>query len=121
MTSAKDVGNQCERMAEAYLQRHGLRTITRNFNCRVGEIDLVLEDGECLVFAEIRFRENCRYGSGAETVSRTKQGRIIRAAQKYLQSHRNRATQPCRFDVISLGKERGEMTVEWIRNAFTAD
>lgn len=119
--SPKVVGNQWERIAEAYLQRQGLKTLERNFNCRVGEIDLVMEHGECLVFAEIRFRENSRFGSGAETVTRAKQARIIRAAQKYLQFHRNRAQQPCRFDVISLGNAQGKLALEWIQNAFSSD
>lgn len=121
VTGARVVGGQWERKAEEYLHCQGLKTLARNFNCRLGEIDLVMEDGECLVFAEIRYRENDRFGSGAETVTRTKQGRIIRAAQKYLQLHRSRATQPCRFDVVSLGNEQGRLTVEWIRNAFTTD
>ena len=121
VTNTRAVGGQWERHAEAYLHRRGLKTVARNFNCRVGEIDLVMEDGECLVFMEIRYRENSRFGSGAETVTRAKQRRIICAAQKYLQLHRNRATQPCRFDVISLGNEQGKLTAEWIRNAFTTD
>lgn len=121
MTNTRAVGGQWERHAEAYLHRCGLNTVARNFNCRVGEIDLVMEDGECLVFMEIRYRETSRFGSGAETVTRPKQRRIIRAAQKYLQLHCNRATQPCRFDVISLGNEQGKLTAEWIRNAFTTD
>lgn len=121
VTDSRAVGGRWEREAEEYLHCQGLKTLARNFNCRVGEIDLVMEDGECLVFAEIRYRRNNRFGSGAETVTRTKQGRIIRAAQKYLQLHPSRAAQPCRFDVLSLGHEEGRLAVEWIRNAFTAD
>jgi putative endonuclease len=121
VTNTRAVGGRWEREAENFLHCQGLRTLARNFNCRVGEIDLIMEHGECLVFAEIRYRKNSRFGSGAETVTRAKQGRIIRAAQKYLQLHRSRATQPCRFDVISFGNEQGRVAVEWIRNAFTAD
>ena len=121
MTTARAVGSEWEHKAEAYLHGQGLKTLARNFNCRLGEIDLVMEDGECLVFAEIRYRENSRFGSGAESVTRAKQGRIIRAAQKYLQLHRHRAAQPCRFDVVSLGNEHGELALEWIRSAFTAE
>jgi putative endonuclease len=121
LITARAVGSEWENAAENYLHKQGLRTLERNFNCRLGEIDLVMEDGECLVFAEIRYRKNSRFGSGAETVTRAKQGRIIRAAQKYLQLHRNRAAQPCRFDVVSLGIEHGELVLEWIRSAFTAD
>jgi putative endonuclease len=107
-------------MAETFLHRKGLRTVTRNFNCRLGEIDLIMEDGGCLVFTEIRYRQNPRFGSGAESVGKAKQGRIIRAAQRFLQLHSHRAQQPCRFDVLSLGQEQGTLSVNWIRNAFTA-
>lgn len=99
----------------------GLKTVERNFNCRVGEIDLIMEDGETLVFAEIRYRSNPGFGSGAETVTWQKQQRIIRAAQRYLQFHAYRASRPCRFDVVSLDHAAGELRVDWIRGAFTAD
>ncbi len=107
-------------MAEAFLHARGLQTVTRNFHCRLGEIDLIMEDGDCLVFAEIRYRKSPYFGSGAESVTRTKQSRIIRAAQRYLQYHENRCLQPCRFDVLSLGHESGKLTVNWIQDAFTS-
>lgn len=107
-------------MAESFLHQKGLRTLSRNFNCRLGEVDLIMEDGQYLVFTEIRYRQNPGFGSGAESVGKTKQGRIIRAAQRFLQLHQHRAQQPCRFDVLSLGQEQGELRVNWIRNAFTA-
>jgi putative endonuclease len=93
---------------------------TRNFNCRRGEVDLIMQDGEYLVFTEIRYRRDPGFGSGAESVGKTKQSRIIRAAQRFLQLHSHRAQQPCRFDVLSLGQEQGTLSVNWIRNAFTA-
>jgi Holliday junction resolvase-like predicted endonuclease len=76
VTDTRAAGGRWEREAEVYLHCQGLKTLARNFNCRVGEIDLVMEDGECLVFAEIRYRKNNRFGSGAETVTRSKQGRL---------------------------------------------
>ena len=121
MIPARLAGQRWERLAEAYLHRHGLKTLSRNFRCRLGEIDLIMADGECLVFAEIRFRKSRSHGSGAETVTRSKQARIIRTAQRYLQFHNHRSMHACRFDVVSLGHEQGQMTVDWIRNAFTAD
>lgn len=120
MNQNRALGAHWERMAESFLHQNGLRTITRNFNCRLGEVDLVMEDGEYLVFAEIRYRRNPRFGSGAESVGRAKQGRIIHAAQRFLQLHDHRAQQPCRFDVLSLGLEHGKLSVNWIRNAFSA-
>jgi putative endonuclease len=107
-------------MAESFLHRNGLRTVTRNFNCRLGEVDLIMEEGEYLVFAEVRYRQNTGFGSGAESVGQAKQSRIIRAAQQYLQLHPHRAQQACRFDVLSLGQEQGQLSVNWIRDAFTA-
>ncbi len=119
MTHKRALGEHWERIAESYLHARGLRTVTRNFHCRLGEIDLIMEDGNCLVFAEVRYRRSALYGSGAESVTRAKQGRIIRAAQRYLQYHGQHAMQPCRFDVLSMGHEAGKLTVHWIQDAFT--
>ncbi len=116
----REAGARWERHAESFLQARGLSTVTRNFGCRVGEIDLVLLDGGCLVFAEVRYRRCRGHGSGAETVTAAKQQRLIRAAQVYLQRNPRRARLPCRFDVLSMHHAGGELEVEWIRNAFTA-
>ena len=79
-----------------------------------------MEDGDCLVFTEIRYRRSTYYGSGAESVTKAKQSRIIRTAQRFLQSQEHRALQPCRFDVLSLSYETGKLDVTWIQDAFTA-
>ena len=121
MTGPREAGSHWERVAEAYLWRHGLKTVRRNFHCRLGEIDLIMEDGECLVFTEVRFRRGSSHGNGAESVTRSKQARIIRTARKYLQLRPHPIDQPCRFDVVSLGHDQGKLKVDWIRNAFTGD
>ena len=120
MRNARQRGTSWETAAECWLCDRGLRTVERNFLCRVGEIDLIMEDRETLVFAEIRYRRNSRFGSGAETVTLAKQQRIVRAAQRYLQFHPHRANQPCRFDVLSLDHASGIVRVDWIRGAFSA-
>ncbi len=94
--------------------------MARNFRCRLGEIDLVLMDGDCLVFAEVRYRHRGTHGTGAESVTAAKQQRLIRAAQAYLQRNRSHARRPCRFDVVSIGHDAGAIRFDWIRNAFTA-
>jgi len=118
MNSGPGSGQKWERLAEAFLRKRGFKTLERNFNCRVGEIDLVMRDGPTLVFAEVRYRASDSYGSGAESVSPTKQRRIIRAAQKYLQIRPQHPAQVCRFDVVSIGNSRGRMIINWIPNAF---
>ena len=111
-------GKQWEQLAESFLHKRGLKTLERNFNCRMGEIDLVMLDGPTVVFTEIRYRGNDAHGSGAESVTFTKQQRIISAAQRFLQFREHHPSQSFRFDVISIGNDEGRTLINWIRNAF---
>ena len=111
-------GAAAERLAGAWLRRRGLRPLDANYRCRAGEIDLVMRDGDTLVFVEVRYRRNDRFGSAAESVNRVKQHRIIRAASRYLQQHPRWADEVCRFDVISVSGDAGNPEIEWIRHAF---
>lgn len=120
MNHTRAAGTYRERQAESFLHVRGLKTLTRNFTCRLGEIDLVMLDGPALVFAEVRYRRNCSHGSGAETVTMAKRRRLIRAAQVYLQRHPGQAHRPCRFDVVSMSYMGGVLKCQWIRGAFTA-
>ena len=116
--TSRQVGQYWERKAESFLHRRGLTTRERNFNCRAGEIDLIMNDGNMLVFVEVRFRNNVAYGSGADTVSTRKQKRLTRAALYFLCRNPRFSLKPCRFDVISVGKSQGQTEFRWIRNAF---
>jgi putative endonuclease len=109
-------GRAAEEHACRRLRTEGLRLITRNYRCAAGELDLVMADGEQLVFVEVRLRRNPHFGSGADTVGPRKQARLIAAALHYIQHHRCR--QACRFDVVSVGPEPDAL--EWIRDAFHA-
>lgn len=102
-----------EEHALAYLQERGLKLVGRNFRCKAGELDLVMQDGEVLVFVEVRKRASRSHGGAAASVTSHKQARLIRAAQFYLQ--RYRFPPACRFDVVAIDGER----IEWLRNAFT--
>lgn len=113
-------GRKWELTAESFLHDRGLETIQRNFRCRMGEIDLIMRDGETLVFAEVRYRADATHGSGAESVTLNKQRRIIMAAQIFLNSRKHHPAQQCRFDVISIGNQEGRTLINWIQNAFVA-
>jgi len=113
-------GGHWEQVAEAFLNGRGIKTLKRNYQVRSGEIDLVMRDGDTLVFTEVRYRGNDGHGSGAESVTRAKQRRVISAAQRFLQSHPTEQFRPCRFDVISVGTREGRTLLNWIRNAFDA-
>lgn len=110
-------GSAAEREACAYLRRQGLRLRERNYRCRWGEIDLVMEAGPTLVFVEVRYRRRGDYGGALGSVDRAKQKRLLRAASAYLARHRL-ADRPVRFDVVALGSASEP---EWIEGAFEAD
>ena len=114
---APSSGAAAEDLAAAWLTRQGLRVLTRNYRVKGGEIDLVCADGDTLVFVEVRLRRNTGFGGAGASITPAKQQRLILAAQHYLQTH---GEQACRFDCVLLA-ELDENTLEWVRDAFTAD
>ena len=117
-------GSAAEGMALKFLEGKGLALIERNFRCRVGEIDLIMQDAGVLVFVEVRLRTNGAFTpnehapqvSAAESISHRKQARIVAAANQYLAGKRE---VPCRFDCVLLDKLDPD-GIEWIKNAFGA-
>ena len=120
MTSTRLLGRKWEKVAESFLNRRGLVTLDRNFQVRAGEIDLVMLDGQTLVFVEVRYRGNDRHGSGAASVTPAKQKRIAAAAGLFLQYHGRHRFRPCRFDVVSICQRGRKPLMDWIRAAFDA-
>ena len=113
-------GAAVEAAALAYLQTQGLRLLARNALSKVGELDLVLRDGATVVFVEVRYRAHAGYGGGAASVDATKQRKLVRAAQVFLQRHSALAQCPCRFDVVDASGDPEAPDLRWIRAAFTA-
>lgn len=107
-------GKKAEDFACSYLQKHGLTLITRNYQCRYGEIDLIMMDGDILVFVEVRYRSSDQFGSAAASVDKNKQRKLVFTANHYLTI--NTTNCPTRFDVIALAPHTPP---EWINNAFT--
>ena len=112
-------GKEAETAACRYLERRGMRLVTRNYRSRRGEIDLIMMDRENLVFVEVRYRRRSDFGSGAESVHPGKQKKLIACAYSYLQRHPESARRPGRFDVVSITPDRKGMHIQWIPNAFT--
>ncbi|ADE13189.1 YraN family protein [Sideroxydans lithotrophicus] len=106
-------GARAELIAAEHLRRHGLALVQSNYRCRFGEIDLILRDGETLVFAEVRQRSRNDFGGAAASIDRHKQQRLILAAQHYLASMPR--LPPCRFDAVLLDAADN---IEWVKNAF---
>ena len=99
--STRDFGAAIESQALETLQNKGLQLVTRNYLCKLGEIDLIMRDKKTLVFVEVRYRKNNTHGSGLESVNHNKQQKIIKTALHYLQRHKLLNKTSCRFDVIS--------------------
>lgn len=120
---AREKGAAAERAAERWLNRQGLALVTRNFRCKTGEIDLIMRDGEYLVFIEVRLRSRSDYGDAAASVTQAKQQRLIRAAQQFLLSESRWRHQPCRFDVLAGQPLANAAGFEWLwlRAAFSAE
>jgi putative endonuclease len=105
-------GQGWEQRALAHLTGHGLRLVESNFSCKSGEIDLILRDGEVLVFVEVRQRAGRAHGGAAASITPAKIRRLVRAAETYLL--RFPRVPPCRFDVIAIDGEH----LEWLRDAI---
>ena len=113
------VGACGEKQAGEHLKSLGFRIVKTNFHSRYGEIDIIAEDGEYLVFAEVKTRKNSRFASGAEAVDARKQKKLLQTARYYLATHHagGLAQLQPRFDVIEIYTESGQLN--HIANAFS--
>jgi putative endonuclease len=106
-------GARAEELCARVMRGAGLRLLERNWRCRLGEIDLIAEEGGVLVFAEVRLRRGWAFGGAGESVTAAKRARLLAAARLYLS---RRPEAPCRFDVFLVDGPAGD--VKWIRDAF---
>ena len=125
MATTREQGQYTENLACRYLENKGFNLIEKNFNCKVGEIDLIMQDNDALVFIEVRYRKNNNFGSGAESITASKQSKLIKTASLYLQRHVKLSQCPARFDVVSITgsietEDLNKIHFDWIENAFGA-
>lgn len=112
-------GQQGEILARAFLERKGMRFVGSNWRCKVGEIDLIMQDGTARIFVEVRLRRPTLFGEGSETVAYQKQQKLIRTAKLYQQLEHWWGD--VRFDVISIVQEDDHKPhIEHITHAFMA-
>lgn len=107
-----------EKRARRYLESQGLKFVAANVYVRGGEIDLIMEHHQVIVFIEVRFRRSDAFGSAAASVTVRKQKRLLHTAQVWLSGEgESFETVDCRFDVLAFtGNE-----IEWLTNAFASD
>ncbi len=121
--SSYQKGQKGENRAAAYLRLKGYRILERNYRVPQGEIDLIVQKGDTLVFVEVKARKDDSYGTPLEAVSGLKVKRVSVAAALYLSRYTDSYT-ACRFDVVTVGPEKnflGFLKIRHFENAFPAD
>lgn len=114
MENRRRKGTHYEQMAAEYLNELGYKIMEYNYNCRIGEVDLIAWDGDYLVFVEVKYRTDSRMGMPQEAVSAAKQRTIAMVASYYMMHNNIPDITPVRFDVVAiLGNE-----CSLIQNAF---
>lgn len=111
-------GTVAEQLACDYLQKRGLQLVTKNYHCRRGEIDLIMQDQSTLVFVEVRYRASSKFGSALESVNTQKQQKIIYTAEHFLSNQKASFSQ-YRFDVVAImPNAQQQPEIHWLKNAF---
>jgi putative endonuclease len=116
MDQRKQTGRRGEEIAASHLASKGYKIIDRNWRCPGGELDIVAENSHTLVFVEVRTRQGHRFGLAEESITPSKQARLIELAQTYLQE-RSAHDQSWRIDVVAVQLGAGLPQVNHIENA----
>jgi putative endonuclease len=105
-------------MAARFLQNKGLILVHANYGTKAGEVDLIMRDKQTLVFVEVRYRRHRDWASAEESITQSKQLKIIKAASQYLQQKRLTDKVNCRFDVVAINGHLTPPRINWITDAF---
>ena len=110
-------GFEYENQAKRFLVAKGLKLMHQNYNCKLGEIDLIMRDGDTIVFVEVRYRNTKKFGSALESINARKCSKLIKTAKHFLQTQ-NYNKFCCRFDAVAFDKTDSGTDISWIVSAF---
>ncbi len=113
----RGLGRYGEELAREYLEEQGLRILVTNYRFHHAEVDIIAEEGELLVFCEVKTRSDDQFGSPEQAITALKARQIRKVAGAYLATQLIRDRQ-CRFDVIGIVTHRGVTRLNHLRNAF---
>lgn len=111
------VGNEYEKVASAFLIQHGLQLLHSNYRCPCGEIDLIMRQQNTIVFVEVKYRKNDKFGGAISAISQKQTQRLIKSAQYFLAKTKNNHLN-ARFDVVAI---TGVNQPVWIQNAIFSE
>ena len=117
--TARETGDITELLATNYLLAQGLVFQEKNRYSRMGEIDIIMKEGDTFVFVEVKYRASTQFGGAISAISAKKQQKIKKTAAFYLQQcGLNEYNTLCRFDVIALQGNINDIDITWLKNAF---
>lgn len=116
-------GSQAEDLACEYLLDQGLQLLIKNFRPRRGEIDLIMQQADCIVFVEVRFRRSQAFGGALASITASKCRRLNAAAASYLQASGYPTASPTRFDAVAIAPAptRGGVDPQTLRKGYAID
>ena len=118
MLTTKDLGNRGEEIVATWLMQHEATILARNYQTRLGEVDIIVTKGDVVAFVEVKTR-SIEYFPLSQTVTWTKQQRIIKAAKHFILGNQIQ-DKVLRFDVATVVFDNSTHKIEYIRNAFQA-
>ena len=110
-------GKAGEDLAAQFLERNGLKILERNYRFERGEIDIIAEEGDELIFVEVKARRSTAFGAPEDAVTEEKQEQVRAVADGYLFEH-DIDNRPCRFDVVAIEFKNSKTEIRHIRDAF---
>lgn len=122
MDERKARGLYFEKLALEWLKKKGLVAVQQNYQCRFGEIDLIMLDAETLCFIEVKYRKNNAFGGTAYSIPYSKQQKIARTALNFISQKKNYQQHALRFDALFITPDHAQQNeFEWIQNAFCVE
>lgn len=120
MDRKKKLGDIGEQMAVSLFETKGCRILKSNYRCKFGEVDLIVQDQDALVFVEVKARSTTAFGGPLEAVTEDKQRKIIETAKHYLTVNPEHQG-PIRFDVVAVDLTRPEPQIQRVEGAFLCE
>lgn len=120
LPNQRKIGELYEQTAADFLISRGFDLIEKNFTCRGGELDLIMQDRQTLVFIEVKYRQDNQHGHAAEMVTPSKMKKLIKTAQYWMMMKGySPYTTDFRFDVVAIHNHGAD--INWYQNAITQD
>lgn len=111
-------GAKAEQYAAQFLTSHGLTLLHQNWHCRYGELDLIMQEGDYLVFVEVKARTSTQFGGAIASLTPNKCKKLWQSAELFLAEYYGNLPPPCRFDAVCL---QGKLPPIWLKDILSAN